>query len=126
MEGSNDVQDSITAADMCKPVQETGGGASESSIIVGNVNGILLKDFNGLGRNGQTFPQIYAESEERRMDESSSLYAEPSQEVGYNNPSALVIGTAAIDPEVIKGGVQPSQSSLHIALMAVLLKSEKP
>jgi len=38
------------------------------------------------------------------MDETSMLYTEPSQEVGYNKPSALVTG---------------------IDLMAVLLKSEK-
>jgi len=44
------------------------------------------------------------------MDESSSVYAKPPQEVGYNKPSALMTGAAAIDPE---GGVRHSQSSLH-------------
>ena len=97
MEGSNKVQDSTTAADMRKPVQETGDGATESSTIVGNMNGI---NSSRLAENGQTFTQICAsnaEIVELGMDETSSLYAEPSQEVGYNKPSALVTG---VDPEV--------------------------
>ena len=99
-----DVQDSTTAADMRKPVQETGHGATESSLLVGNVNGI---NCSGLAGNGQTFTQISAsnaETAELGMDETSSPYAEPSDEIGYNKPSALVTG---------------------IDLMAVLLKSEK-
>jgi len=75
MDGSNDVQDSTTAADMRTPVQETGDGATESSIIVGNVNGI---NSSGLAGNGQTFTQICAsnaEIAELGMDETSSLYA---------------------------------------------------
>jgi len=125
MDGSNDVQDSITAANIRKPVQETGDGATESTLIVGNANGILLEDFNGLGGNDPTFIQIDAEFEERRMDESSSLYAKPSQEVGYNKPSALVTGAAAIDPEV-KVVYNLLKVAFIIALMAILLKSEKP
>ena len=104
MEGSDDVQDSTTAADMCKPVQETGDSATESSTIGNNVNGIHS---SGLAGNGQTFTQICAsnaEIAELGTDETSSPYAEPSQEVGYNKPSVLVTG---------------------IDLMAVLLKSEK-
>ena len=127
MEGSKDVQDSTTAADMRKPVQETGDGATESSIIVGNENEILLENSNGLGGNGQTFTQIYAEFEERHMEETSSLYAAaaPSQEVGYNKSSALVTGAAAIDPEV-KVVYDLLKVAIIIALMAVLLKNEKP
>ena len=123
MEGSNDVQDSTTAADMRKPVQETGDGATESSIIVGNGNGILLEDSNGLGGNVQTFTQIYAEFEETGMNETSSLYAEASHEVGYNKPSALVTGAAAIDPDV-KVVYNLLKVAFIIALMAILLKSE--
>jgi len=126
MEGTNDVQDSTTAADMRKPVQETGDGATESSIIVGNANEILLEDFNGLGGNSQTFRQIYAEFEERGVEETSPLYAEPSQEVGHDKPSALVTGAAAaIDPEV-KVVYNLLKVAFIVALMAVLLKSEKP
>ena len=125
MERSNDVQDSTTAADMRKPVQETGDGATESSIIVGNANEILLEDFNGLGGNSRTFTQIHPEFEGRSMEETPSLYAEPSQEVGYNKPSALVTGAAAIDPEV-KVVYNLLKVAFIIALMAVLLKSEKP
>jgi len=125
MEGSDDVQDSTTAADMRKPVQETGDGATESSVIVDNANGILLKDFNGLAGNGQTFTQICASNAMRGMDETSSLYAKPSQEVGYNKSSALVTGAAAIDPEV-KVVYDLLKVAFIIALMAVLLKSEKP
>ena len=126
MEGSDDVQESTTAADMRKPVQATGDGATESSIIVGNANGILLKDFNGLaGNDGQTFTQTCASNAVRGMDETSSLYAKPSQEVGYNKPSALVTGAAAIDPEV-KVVYDLLKVAFVIALMAVLLKSEKP
>ena len=124
MEGSSDVQDSTTVANMRKPVQETGDGATESSIIVGNANGILLKDFNGQAGNGQTFTQTCASNAMRGMDESSSLYAKPSQEVGYNKPSALVTGAAAIDPEVKV--VYDLKVAFIIALIAVLLKSEKP
>jgi len=61
----------------------------------------------------------------RGMDETSSLYANPSQEVGYNKPSALVTGAAAIDPEV-KVVYDLLKVAFIIALMAVLLKSEKP
>ena len=125
MEGRDDVQDSTTAADMRKPVQETGDGATESSIIVDNANRILLKDFNGLAGNGQTFTQTCASNAVRGTDETSSLYAEPSQEVGYNKPSALVTGAAAIDPEV-KVMYNLLKVAFIIALMAVLLKSEKP
>jgi len=125
MEGSKDVQDSTTAADMRRPVEETGDGATESSIIVGNANRILLENSIGLGGNGQTFRQNYTEFEERRMEETSSLYAAPSQEVGYNKPSALVTGAAAIDPEV-KVVYDLLKVVIIIALMAVLLKSEKP
>lgn len=92
MEESNHVQNSTTAADMCKPVQETGDSATESSIIISNGNGIKS---SGLAENGQTFTQICAsnaEIAELSMDETSSLYAEPSQEVGYNKPSVLVTG----------------------------------
>jgi len=125
MEGSDDVQDSTTAADMRTPVQETGDGATELSIIVGNANRILLKDFNGLAGNGQTFTQTCTSNATRGMDETSSLYAEPSQEVGYNKPSALVTGTAAVDPEV-KVVYDLLKVAFIVALMAVLLKSEKP
>ena len=125
MEGSNDVQDSTTAADMRKPVQETGDGATESSIIVGNANEILLKDFNGLAGNGQTFTQTCASKATRGMDETSSLYAKPSQEVGYDKPSALVTGAVAIDPDV-KVVYNLLKVAFIVALMAVLLKSEKP
>jgi len=92
MEGSDDVQDRITAANMCKPVQETGDSTTESSTIAGNANGI---NSSGLAGNGRTFTQICAsnaEIAELSMDETSSLYAEPSQEVGYNKPSVLVTG----------------------------------
>ena len=125
MEGSDDVQYSTTAADMHKPVQETGDGAIESSIIIGNVNGI---NSSGLAGNGQTFTQICASNAgiaELGMDETSSLYAEPSQEVGYNKPSALVTGAAAVDPEV-KVVYDLLKVAIIVALMAVLLKSKKP
>ena len=125
MEGRDDVQDSTTAANMCKPVQVTGDSTTESSIIVGNANGILLKDFNGLAGNRQTFTQICASNAVRGMDETSSLYAKPSQEVGYNKPSTLVTGAAAINPEV-KVVYDLLKVAFIIALMAALLKSEKP
>jgi len=92
MEESNHVQNSTTAADMCKPVQETGDSTTEPSIIISNGNGI---NSSGLAGNGRTFTQICAsnaEIAELSMDETSSLYAEPSQEVGYNKPSVLVTG----------------------------------
>lgn len=104
MERSDDVQDRITAANMCEPVQETGDSTTEPSTIAGNANGI---NSSGLAGNGWTFTQISAsnaEIAELGMDETSLPYADPSQEVGYNKPSVLVTG---------------------IDLMAVLLKSEK-
>ena len=48
-------------------------------------------------RLSHKFVQAMQEIVELSMDETSSLYAEPSEEVGYNKPSALVTG---IDPEV--------------------------
>ena len=124
MEGSDDLQDSTNADNMCKPVQETGDGATESSIIIGNANGVLLEDFNGLAGNDQTFTQTCASNAMSGIEETSSLYAEPSQEVGYNKPSALVTGAVAIDPEVKV--VYDLKVAIIIALMAILLKSEKP
>ena len=123
MEGSDDHQDSAAVAEMLhKPVQETGDSTIESSGTFCNANGI---DSSRLAKNGQTvtqFCETNAESERKSMDETSLLYAEPSQEVGYNKPSALVTGA---DPEV-KMVHNFLKLAFIFALMAILLKSEKP
>ena len=62
------------------------------------------------------------ESEDIGMDESSFPYTEPSQEVGHKEPSALVTGAAAVDPEV-KEVYHFLKLAFIIALMAILLKS---
>ena len=132
MEGSDHHQDSTTVVKMQhEPIQETGESTTGSSATIGticNANGVLLEDSSGLAANGQTITQMYAsnaEVDELGMDETSSLYAEPSQEVGYNKPlSALVTGAAAVDPEV-KMVHDFLKLTFIFALMAILLKSEK-
>ena len=105
MEGSDAHQDSVEM--LHESIQETGEVTTESSATIGtisNANGVLLEDSSGLAANGQTVTQMYAsnvEVDELGMDETSSLYAEPSQEVGYNKPlSALVTGAAAVEDGV--------------------------
>ena len=123
MEGRDD---RTTTTNMHKPVQETGDSTTDSSTIVGtfgNVNGKLLEDCSGLAGNSQTVMQLYAsnaESEQKAMHETSLLYTEPCQEVGYNKPSALVTGAAAVEPEV----KMVSDLLTPAFIVAVLLKSE--
>ena len=129
MEGSDHHQDSTTVVKMLhEPIQETGESTTGSSATICNANGVLLEDSSGLTANGQTVTQMHAsnaEVDELGMDETSSLYAEPSQEVGYNKPlSALVTGAAAVDPEV-KMVHDFLKLTFIFALMAILLKSEK-
>ena len=129
MEGSDHHQDSTTVVKMLhEPIQETGESTTGSSATIGticNVNGVLLDDSSGLAAN---VTQMYASNagvDELGMDETSSLYAEPSQEVGFNKPlSALVTGAAAVDPEV-KMVHDFLKLTFIFALMAILLKSEK-
>ena len=91
-----------TAAEMDKPVQETGEHTKESSPTVDtlySVNGTLLTDSSEVAviNTHEHFYTSNAKSEEVVMDETSMLYAEPSQEVGYNKPSVLVTGAIAVD-----------------------------
>ena len=129
MEGSDDHQDSVEM--LQESIQETGESTTGSSATIGticNANGVLLEDSSGLAAIGQTVTQMHAsnaEVDELGMDETPSLYAEPSQEVGYNKPlSALVTGAAAVDPEV-KMVHDFLKLTFIFALMAILLKSEK-
>lgn len=105
MEGSDDHQESSTAAEMPKPVQETGDSTTESS-PTDSINETLEADSSALAvnvANAGCDTHTYAsnaEFEELGTDETSLPYAEPSQEVGDNKPSALVVGAVAVDPEV--------------------------
>lgn len=105
MEGNDDHQESSTAAEMPKPVQETGDSTTGSS-PTDSINETLVADSSALavnvanvGRDAHTYASN-AEFEELGTDENSLPYAEPSQEVGDNKPSALVTGAVAVDPEV--------------------------
>ena len=115
-----------TAAEMDKPKQETGEHTQESSPTVGtlySVNGTLLTDSSEVAviNTHEYFYTSNAKSEEVVTDEASVLYTEPSQEVGYNKSSALVTGTAAVDPEV-KVMYPFLTPTLILALIAILLK----
>ena len=88
MEGSNDRSRS-TAAEMDKPIQETGDSTLEPSLTVGNENGTHV--YSSMAN----FEELHV-----GVDETSKVYAEPSQEVGHNKPSVLVTGATVGDPEV--------------------------
>lgn len=57
------------------------------------------------------------------MDETSMLYTEPSQEVGYSKPSVLVTGAAEVDPEV-KVMYRSFNPTFILALMVIATATE--
>jgi len=113
-----------TAAEMDKPVQETGESTQESSPTVGtlySVNGTLHVSELAVINTHEDFYTSNTNCDEVVKEETSVLYTEPSQEVGYNKPSVLVTGTAAVDPEV-KVMYPFLTPTLILALIAILLQ----